>query len=222
MHNLSRALVVGVLALMAYLVVNDVQATDVVAAVGQMTDRAQDFADEVEFEGETEFRSIEDQPVVSDEIAELQELDGTFFTLPSGDAVYSQGPAQESSSALAFGLDLDTETDLSVDAPAKLARQAAQPATDTVPATTAAPTPTTAAPTTTQAPETTAAPAPTTQAPESTAAPTTTTEAPTAPPETTEAPTTTTEAPPATEAPATTEPQATVPPKPAEAPPAAE
>lgn len=220
MHNLSRALVVGVLALMAYLVVNDVQATDVVAAVGQMTDRAQDFADEVEFEGETEFRSIEDQPVVSDEIAELQELDGTFFTLPSGDAVYSQGPAQESSSALAFGLDLDTETDLSVDAPAKLARQAAQPATDTVPATTAAPTPTTAAPTTTQAPATTAVPAPTTQAPET--APTTTTEAPTAPPETTEAPTTTTEAPPATEAPATTEPQATVPPKPAEAPPAAE
>ena len=221
MHNLSRALVVGVLALMAYLVVNDVQATDVVAAVGQMTDRAQDFADEVEFEGETEFRSIEDQPVVSDEIAELQELDGTFFTLPSGDAVYSQGPAQESSSALAFGLDLDTETDLSVDAPAKLARQAAQPATDTVPATTAAPTPTTAVPApTTQAPATTAVPAPTTQAPET--APTTTTEAPTAPPETTEAPTTTTEAPPATEAPATTEPQATVPPKPAEAPPAAE
>jgi len=161
----GRLLVVGALALGGYLFVNDVQADDVVFALEDATLQAQDFVDDVEFEGaDDEFPSIIlDDGSGNDRVTIARQGSGGFNEF---------GPT----SAVAFGLDTDTETDLTVEAPSAIPRPSAQtgtaaaveesPASESTVApettTTAAPetTTTTAAPATTAAPETTVAPAP--------------------------------------------------------------
>jgi len=172
----GRLLVVGALALGGYLFVNDVQADDVVFALEDATLQAQDFVDDVEFEGaDDEFPSIIlDDGSGNDRVTIARQGSGGFNEF---------GPT----SAVAFGLDTDTETDLTVEAPSAIPRPSAQTGTaaavEESPAsesTVAPETTTTAAPetTTTVAPETTTTAAPetttTTAAPATTAAPETT------------------------------------------------
>ena len=119
MQNLSKVLLVGVIALMAYVVVNDVQANDVAEAVGDVSNRAQDFVGDVDFEGDTEFRSIDDEPADPDQ---LTDFDGNTFTLDSD----SREP---SAPEILFAIDPDSETDAPVEAPSAITRPGAQAGT---------------------------------------------------------------------------------------------
>lgn len=206
MFTSGRFLLVGVIAVGGYVVANDVQPEEVILALGNATEDAQDFASEIEFKDGSEFPSIVlDNGSGGETVVVSRQSSGAFNQL---------GPT----SAVAFGLDTETETDLSVGAPSVTPRPSAQKGTAAVqtntPETTTAAPATTAAPKTTTTPETTSAPATTTvQETTTTAAPaTTTTEAPET--TTTEAPASTTTAAPETTTSAA--PETTVPEPPAE------
>ena len=236
MRSFSGLVAIGVLAAGAYAVVNDVQAGDVVEAMGSATEQAQEFVGGINIEGEDSFDVIEDQVAAGEPVI-------TTTADRSNDAILSgllgSNVTAAPAGTIAFAVDTKNDVAPLVEAPAVVARPQVQEgstatpdvtvtnaqaettapqaqATDNAPAESPFPPapsqapPTSATTSSTEASTTTTSTAPATESTSSTTTP----ESPT----TTQTPVTTTEAPATTAAPTTTAAPATS--EPADEPPA--
>ena len=135
-------MLVGAIIATGYVFANDIEPEEVIFAMGSATEQAQDFVSDVDFEDTGEFPSIVLDDGTSEETVVIARTSsGGFDRL---------GPT----SAVAFGLDTETETDLSVEAPSAIPRPSAQSGTAAIESDAS------------ESPETSAAPAPETTVPE--------------------------------------------------------
>lgn len=122
MRDLMRLVMVAALGFGAYGLATGVQVDDVVFFLGEQTENAQDFVDDIDLEGETVFRSIdEDDGSTEEVVVGLDEQNNPTARRGSG-SFDSAGP----NSAVVFALDTSDSADNQVDAPSGFTRPGAQ------------------------------------------------------------------------------------------------